>query len=98
VRRVTASDLTRVLNAVNTCLLWQGTLDRQTGIGRLQVYAHGTPKTYEVQQVMNASGGARTCHPAGTRRDAWTYLCGYHHGFRIVHGDAPYSDEEGGAK
>ena len=97
-RRVSVSDLRRVLNVANTYLLWRGVFDRQTGIGRLQLYSHGTPRRYEVQQVVNVGGGVRTLHPAGTLREAWTYLCGYNSGFHIGHPEAPYSDEEGGAK
>ena len=96
--RVSMADVRRLLNVCNACLLWRGVFDRQTGIGRLQLYSHGTPKTHEVQQVVNAGGGVRTLHPAGTRREAWTFLCGYALGFRIGYPDAPFTDGEGGAK
>ena len=95
-RRVTSGMVLDLLGEANACLLWRGLCDRQTGIGRLQVYSHGHPRTYEVQQVVNMGGGVRTLHPASTRREAWAFLRGYVGGFRVGHPQAPARDEEGG--
>lgn len=94
--RVSRKDLHRLVYIANAILLWRGVADRQTGVGRVQVYAWGTPKRHEVQQVVTQGGGVRTLHPATSVREAFAFLSGFITSLRLSHPEAPLSGEEGG--
>lgn len=97
--RVTVKDCHRLCSTANAILLWRGTVDRQTGVGRLQVYAHGVPKRAAIHRVVTPGGGITVLHPTTTAREAYAFLSGFIVSLRIAYPDAPLSADtrEGGA-
>lgn len=77
-QRVTLKHLHEVCSQVNATLLWRGIMDKQTGVGMLQVYAWGIPKRVTIQRrVKPETGAVVSVSPTLSVREAKQFLLGY---------------------